>query len=49
MFEKTIGKWVAILGQLRSYNREDEKGSIHLDLFLFTKRIKISETKQEIK
>lgn len=49
VFEKTIGKWVAILGQLRSYNREDEKGSIHLDLFLFTKRIKISETKQEIK
>lgn len=49
VFEKKIGKWVAILGQFRSYDRKDENGSIHLDLFLFAKSIKLAETEQEIK
>lgn len=49
VLENTIGKWVAVFGQFRSYDKEDENGNIHLELFLFTKSIKISESKQEIK
>mgnify|MGYP004517376781 CR=1 FL=1 len=43
-----VGKWVTILGQYRSYNRTDKDESIHLELFLFAKMMKISKSKEEI-
>ncbi len=47
MLYKIAGKWVVVFGQYRSHNKADEKGSSHLELFLFAKNIEIYEDKKK--
>lgn len=42
------GKWVEVAGQFRSYNKLDEDGNRHLDLFLFVMSIDIYEEGKEL-
>ena len=49
MCNEAIGKWAAFCGQFRSYNKTDEYGKTHLELFLFAKRVDIRESKDGVK
>ncbi len=49
MGDEVIGKWAAFCGQFRSYNKTDENGKTHLELFLFTKRVDICKSEDGVK
>lgn len=41
------GKWIEVIGQLRSYNKLGDDGLRHLEIFLFAKAINICEECEE--